>query len=393
MAGKRIKWGRIIAASAALAIVVSIVLALLPSPLKVEVGQVERGPMRVTIDEEGETRARDRFVISAPIGGRVERIKLDDGDSVRKGDVVAVINPTPLGPRESGELLAKLRAAEALSREANDSVARARAVHSQALRELERSEQLAANGVISVQALEHARNAERTSRNELDASRSRAEAAASDVAAARAALIALDTESEWPRSLRLLSPVNGKVLRVVEKSERVVTPGTPLIVLGDPSRMEVVVDLLTTDAVKVAPGATVLLENWGGEEALQARVRLVEASAFTKVSALGVEEQRVNVIADFLKPAPMLGDGFRLEARIVIWESRDTLKVPASAVFRHGEGWSLFLVEDGRAKRCDITAGHRNALEVEVLGGIEESAHVVLHPSNQLSDGADVEPR
>jgi HlyD family secretion protein len=187
--------------------------------------------------------------------------------------------------------------------------------------------------------------------------------------------------------------VRGRVLRVIEKSERVVTSGTPIVVVGDPSKLEVVVDLLSTDAVKVRPGTAMLLENWGGEAAIRARVRTVEPSAFTKVSALGIEEQRANVVADFVDPPAPLGDGYRVEARIIIWEAESVLKVPSSALFRHGDGWSVFVVESGNAVRREVEIGHRSQFEAEVLKGIEEGAQVVLHPTNQISDGSRVESR
>ena len=171
------------------------------------------------------------------------------------------------------------------------------------------------------------------------------------------------------------------------------TSGTPIITVGDPRKLEVVVDLLSTDAVKVKPGAPVLLENWGGEAPIRARVRIVEPSAFTKVSALGIEEQRTNVVADFVDPPGLLGDGYRVEARIIIWEAESVLKVPSSALFRHGDGWSVFVVESGKAVRREVEIGHRSQFEAEMLKGIEEGAQLVLHPTNQISDGSPLEAR
>jgi HlyD family secretion protein len=287
-----------------------------------------------------------------------------------------------------------VQSAEALKREADERVEQARSDYEQASRERERAERLAKDGLVSTQSLEQAKNAEATSANELEAARFKAQAAASDVKVARAGLIAIDSErKDAARLVRLRSPVGGRVLRVVEKSERVVAVGTPIIVLGDPNKLEVVVDVLSTDAVKVRPGAIVLLEDWGGEAALRARVRTVECSAFTKVSALGIEEQRVNIVADFVDPPGQLGDGYRVEARIIIWESKAALKVPSSALFRHGDGWSVFVIEEGRARRREVETGHRSQFEVEILGGIEEGNHIILHPPNQIADGAGVEVR
>jgi HlyD family secretion protein len=299
----------------------------------------------------------------------------------------------PLDQRERAELEARVQTAEALKRSADESVAHARADHQQAARDLRRAENLIEGGIISRQSLELARNAESIARSELEASRFKAEAADSETKVAKAGLIAIESERGAGKIVTLRSPVRGRVLRVIEKSERVVAAGAPIITLGDPGRIEVVVDLLSTDAVKVKPGAAVLLENWGGEAPLRARVRTVEPSAFTKISALGIEEQRTNVVADFVDAPGPLGDGYRVEARIFIWEADSVLKVPASALFRYGEGWSVFVVEGGRATRRQVVLGHRSQFEAEVLSGIEEGTSVILHPTNQIKDGSRVEKR
>lgn len=193
-----------------------------------------------------------------------------------------------------------------------------------------------------------------------------------------------------PQSAVVRSPVNGLVLRVLEENERVVTAGTPLLEVSNTSKVEVVADVLSTDAVKIRPGTPVLVEEWGGEGPLRARVRLIEPSAFTKVSALGVEEQRVNVVADFVDAVVTLGDGYRVETRFVTWEG-EALKVPAGALFRRGDEWSVFLVERGRAVCRDVETGQRNESEVEIKGGLRQGDEVVLHPANDLEDGARVE--
>ena len=371
-----------------------LVIALLPSPIKVEVARAGRGPLRVSVDEEGEARAHDRFVVAAPVAGRLTRVELHDGDKVSRGEVVASISPLPLDERERQEVIARVQAAENLNHEADERVAHAHADYEQARRERERAERLARDGLVSLQSLEQAQNAEATCANELEAAKYNAGAAASQVKVARAGLVAIETErGNALRIVKLVSPVSGRVLRVIEKSERVVTAGTPLIVFGDPGKLEVVVDLLSTDAVKVKAGMPVLLEGWGGEQEIRARVRVVEASAFTKVSALGIEEQRVNIVADFVDPTGPLGDGYRLEARVIIWECENVLKIPLSALFRHGESWSVFIVEDGIARRRDVEIGHRSQFEAEILGGLEERTAVILHPSNQIEDGAAVEAR
>ncbi|HXU07683.1 MAG TPA: efflux RND transporter periplasmic adaptor subunit [Blastocatellia bacterium] len=388
------KLTRIVYYLVALSIVALIVVAFLPSPIKVETARITRGPLQVTVDEEGEARAHDRFVVASPIAGRLTRVELHDGDPVLLNQVVAVINPLPIDQRERAEITARVQSAEALKQSADETVEHARADHEQAKRDLRRAENLVEGGVISRQSLEQARNAETISKNELEAARFKAQAAASEVNVAKAGLIAIESGQRGAnRIVTLRSPVRGRVLRVIEKSERVVTSGTPIVVVGDPRKLEVVVDLLSTDAVKVRPGAAMLLENWGGEAPIRARVRTVEPSAFTKVSALGIEEQRTNIVADFVDPPGPLGDGYRVEARIVIWEADGVLKIPSSALFRHGDGWSCFVVENGKAIRRDVEIGHRSQFEAEVLSGINEGAPIIVHPTNQIGDGAKVENR
>jgi HlyD family secretion protein len=377
-----------------LSVVALIVIAFLPSPIKVEAARVTRRPLRVTIDEEGEARAHDRFVVAAPIAGRLSRVELHDGDPVSLNQVVAVINPVPIDQREHAEIKARVQSAEALKRGADEAVEHARADHEQAERDLRRAENLVEGGVISRQSLEQARNAETISKNELEAARFRAQAAASDVNVAKAGLIAIESEQGGASKLvTLRSPVRGRVLRVIEKSERVVTSGTPIITIGDPGKLEIVVDLLSTDAVKVKPGAAMVLENWGGESSILARVRTVEPSAFTKVSALGIEEQRTNIVADFVDPPGPLGDGYRVEARIIIWEAEAVLTIPSSALFRRGEGWCVFVVENGKASRREVEIGHRSQFDAEVVSGLDEGSAVIVHPTNQIDDGAKVENR
>jgi HlyD family secretion protein len=388
------KLTRIVYLIVALGVVAVIVVAFLPSPTRVEMAYVTRGVLRVTIDEEGEARAHDRFVVAAPIAGRLTRVELHDGDPVSLNQIVAVINPLPIDQREHAEITARVQSAEALKRSADEAVEHARADHEQAKRDLRRAEELVEGGIVSRQSLEQARNAETIGKNELESARFKAQAAASEVNVAKAGLIAIESEqSGGGRTVSLRSPVRGRVLRVIEKSERVVTSGTPLISVGDPRKLEVVVDLLSTDAVKVRPGAAMLLENWGGEASIRARVRTVEPSAFTKVSALGIEEQRTNIVADFVDPPGPLGDGYRVEARIIIWEAEGVLKIASSALFRHGDGWSVFVVENGKALRREVEIGHRSEFEAEVRSGIQEGAAVIVHPTNQISDGIRVEKR
>ena len=361
-------------------------ILLRPTPVLVEVTKATRGPMRVTIDEDGETRAHDRFVIAAPIPGRMLRVDLEEGDAVSENQIVAKIEPLPLNQQQREEVLGRIETAEAGKRQADARAEHARHDYEQARRDLQRAEQLGRGKVISAQALEEARNVEITGAEELRAAQFSAAAAAAEVKVARAGLVGI---GDGPRHkiIDLRSPVAGRVLRVIEKSERIVQAGSPVVVLGDPGKIEIVTDVLTTDAVNIKPGAAVFLEGWGGNHPLQAKVRLVEPSGFTKISALGVEEKRVNVIADFIDPPDGLGDGYRVEARIVTWEASDVLKIPGSATFRDRDGWSAFVLDRGRTRRRTVQIGHRNQAEAEIMGGIAAGEQVVLYPSNQLHDG------
>jgi HlyD family secretion protein len=368
-----------------------LILVLRPDPVEVDVAIARRGPLQVTVDEDGETRAHDRFVISAPMAGRVARIDLHEGDPVEPGQIVAEMFPLPLSAREREEQLAHIAAFEAQQQQREERVRHAESDHTQTQRERNRLETLWRRGIVSEQQVEQARILETTARNELEEARSLVRVAIAEVAAARAALLAIDAgPAAQNPAVPLRAPVAGKVLRIAESSERVVAPGTPLVTLGDPGALEVVVDVLSSEAVKIAPGMPVVLEGWGGDRPLQARVRVVEPYAFTKVSALGVDEQRVNVVADFVDPPGLVGDGYRVDARIVLWNGDDVLKVPASALFRHGEGWSAFVVESGRARRRAVAVGHRGALEIEVAAGLGEGEVVVRHPSNDVDDGVRV---
>ena len=358
-----------------------------PDPVVVEATTVARGALLVTADEDGETRAHDRYVISAAVAGRVSRIELHEGDAVQSGQVVAQLWPVPLSTRERDEQLARIAAAEALVREAQQRIRHAAADYEQAGRERVRIDRLVKDGFIPPQAAEQARVLESTSANELEAARFRERSTEADAEAARAALPAVDGAHGAPaNALAVISPIDGKVLRIPDKSERVVIAGAPLLEVGDPTQLEVVIDLPSTEAVKVTPGMAVLLEGWGGDHPVHARVRNVEPLAFTKVSALGVEEQRVNVIADFVDPPGPLGDAYRVEARVVLWSGNDVLKVPVSALFRRGETWNVFVIDGGRARLREVEVGHRGALEVEIIKGLSVGERIVRHPSNDVED-------
>lgn len=381
-----------------LLIVTGMVVALLtmwlrPDPLRVNVAKASHGPMSVTVDGEGKTRVRDRYIVAAPVAGRLRRINLRRGDKVVERQVIAEIEPLPLAPldpRQHAEAVGRVRAAEDAKAEVDQMVDRYKASYEQARRDLKRSQNLARDGVVSQQEVEAAETATATALREYEALKSRAEKAAHDVEVARAALLAIN-RSPASAAVKVQAPTGGRVLQVLEESERVVSPGTPLVELSNPSRLEVVIELLSTDAVQVRTGATVFVENWGGPKTLEARVRLIEPSAFTKVSALGVEEQRVNVIADFAETETSLGDGYRVEGRVVVWEATEVLRVPVSALFRRGGNWSLFHVENGIAEVKDVEIGHLTSSEAEVISGLEEGAEVIAHPSKDISNGARVE--
>lgn len=381
---------RILITVLALGVGVVVWIMLRPARVLVETAKATRGPMRVTVDEDGETRAHDRFVIAAPIPGRMMRVELEEGDSVHENQVVAMIEPLPLNQQQREEVLGRVESSEAAKRQADARAEHAREDYGQSRRDRTRAEQLAKEKVISAQALEQARNAEVTSAHELQAARFTALAAASDVKVARAGLVGIGDKTKPAKVISLHAPIAGRVLRIVEKSERVVQAGAPVVVLGDPGKIEIVTDVLTTDAVNIKPGATVFLEGWGGDHPLRARVRLVEPAGFTKISALGVEEKRVNVIADFSDPPDGLGDGYRVETRIVTWENAGVLKIPVSAAFRERDGWSVFVVDKNKARRRSVQIGHRNQTEAEILNGVSAGEGVILHPSNQLSEGVRV---
>ncbi|MGE5278663.1 MAG: efflux RND transporter periplasmic adaptor subunit [Acidobacteriota bacterium] len=373
-------------AAAALALLAGTAYLLRPSPVSCEVGRVVRGDLRVTVEEEGKTRIRDRYIISAPAAGRLLRVDLKEGDPVKEGDVVARLEPLPLDERTRAEARARLQAAEAAKRAADARVLQVGESLEQARRNHKRADELAAQGLRSPEEREQMELSEATFAKELEAARFAARAAAYQAEAARATLLA---DQPGGAAIAMRSPVTGRVLRVVQESERSVLAGSPVLEVGDPANLEIVIDLLSTDAVNVKPGAPVEIDGGEGRK-LRAHVRLVEPSAFTKISALGVEEQRVNVIGDFDGPPGRLGDAFRVEAAITLWRGKGVLKVPASALFRRGDAWSVFAVDRGRARRRDVEIGHRNAAEAEVLRGLAEGETVILHPGDRVEDGVRV---
>jgi HlyD family secretion protein len=373
-------------------------VALWPKSVAVELGVVSRGPLMVTADEEGMTRVRDRFVVSSPVAGRVLRIELEPGDTVTRGQIVAHVRaetPPLLDERTRAEAQAAIESARAALGRARAEEQRARATLAQLQRELTRIRELAQNRVVSAQELE-AREAEANVAEEsVNAAVFAVQAATSALQGAQARL-APPTRDAAGRVVSVTAPADGVVLKRLRESESVVPPGDPLIEIGDPHRLEIVVDLLSTDAVRVRRGARAIIEQWGGEQQLEARVRRIEPSGFTKISALGVEEQRVNVVLDFVDPAAAwaaLGDAYRVEVRIVIWEAAAVLKVPTSALFRLAEKWAVYTVEEGRARRVIVELGHQTGQEAEVVSGVAEGVPVILHPVDTLAEGARVKEK
>ena len=379
---------RVIAAVIAVAVLALAVLWLRPAPVPVETARVRRGPLRVTVDAEGMTRVRQRYEVTSPITGRLARLALSEGDSVRAGAVVARIDPTLLDPRGRELAAAELRAAEDAASQARAEMAQARTRAEQAARDLARARQLASARIMAPSDLEGAESIERTRAAELSAATYRVQQLEHDIERARAALE--EPGARGTKSLQLRAPASGRVLRIVERDERVVPAGTPVMEIGDPHDLELVVDVLSTDAVRVAPGDSMLIDAWGGDTTLIARVRRVEPSAFTKTSALGIDEQRVNIIGDIANPPPALGDHYRVEARIVVWNAPDVLTVPIGALFRAGDEWSVFVVERGRARRRTVAIGHRGANATEVRAGLTSGEVVILHPSDRIEEGARV---
>jgi HlyD family secretion protein len=409
-----------------LAIVAGLVYAFLPTPVEADLVSIDRGTLRVTVDEDGKTRIREKYVVSAPLNGRILRISMDPGDKVVAGKTLLTMieprDPELLDARSVAQAEARVQAAEAVLRRTEPDLEKFRHLQGQAEADLTRKRGARAQNAISESELDDAEFLYRQRSEELRSAKLAQEIAKFELQQAEAALIRSKprVESEPPPAtsdvaegngnsgdppkqngsngwnLPIYSPIDGHVLRVLQESAAVVTPGTPLVELGDPNDLEVEIDVLSRDAVKIKPGDPVLLEHWGGGHALNGQVRVVEPSGFTKISTLGVEEQRVYVIVDLTDPVEersSLGDGFRVEARVVIDEARDALIVPTSALFRVADQPAVFQVVDGVVRQQPVKIGRQNGLEAEVLDGLKEGDTVVLHPSDQIEAGVKVRQR
>jgi HlyD family secretion protein len=391
-------WRRRLPLVGGVLLVALIVAGLWPRGVPVEVATVTRGPLVVTVDEEGMTRVKNRYVVSAPVAGQLRRIDWKAGAPVEAGKTVIAVLETGgadfLDARSQAQAEARVHATEAAREAALAQRARAGAAAKMFSADYERLKELFGKKVLSQQ--------------EFDAAQMRADTAAQDARAAEFSLKVAEYELEQARALLvrgkgggsaeplvITSPVGGKILRVFQESERMVPAGFSLVEVGDPTDLEVRIEVLSRDGVAIRPGARVLLERWGGAEPLVARVRLVEPSAFTKISALGVEEQRVYVVADFVDPIerrPTLGDSYRVEARVVTWENASALRAPAGALFQRGGAWQAFVLDGAHARLHSVKVGRGNGVETEVLEGLREADRVVVYPGDKVADGTRVVP-
>ena len=375
-----------------LGIIGAIVYAWIPKPVPVDIGSARRVALDVEVAENGQTRVRDRFIVSAPINGTLGRIELDPGAKVTAGSVIARIDPpspTLLDERTRGELAARLDAAIAHQQRAATAVARARLSREAAQRESVRARALYEGGAIAYGRRDQIEVAEQLAIRDLAAAETERASAAAEAQAIRAQL-GMTTAGRQASAVSVTAPIAGHVLRVVRDSAGPVAAGQPLVELGDLDELEVVVDVLSTDAARIRPGMPVSIEAWGGDAPLAGEVKRVEPSAFTRISALGVEEQRVNVIVRITARPPQLGDGFRVEARIFTWRGTNVLSIPSSAMFRDRAQWAVYVIERGRARLRHIELGHRGRLDVEIVRGLSDGEHVVLHPGDRVRDGVKV---
>ncbi len=391
-------WRRRLPLLGGLLLVVLIVVGLWPRAVPVEAAKVTRGPLVVTVDEEGMTRVKNRYLVSAPVAGQLRRIDWKAGAVVEAGKTVLAVLETSgadfLDARSQAQAEARVRAAEAAREAALAQRERAAATAKMFAADFERLKQLFAQKVLSAQ--------------EFDSAQMRTATAAQDERAAEFGLKVAEFELQQARALLvrggpggsaeplvITSPVNGRILRVFQESARVVPGGFSLLEVGDPTDLEVRIEVLSRDGVAIRPGARVILEQWGGTEPLAARVRLVEPSAFTKISALGVEEQRVYVVADFTDPLekrPTLGDSYRVEARIVTWENASAVRAPAGALFQRQGAWQTFVIDGGRARLQTVHSGRSNGIETEISEGLRENDSVVVYPGDKVADGTRVAP-
>jgi HlyD family secretion protein len=355
----------------------------------------------VTVEEEGKTRVKDRFVLSAPVAGFMRRIKLDVGDRVQKGETLVELEPLKsnlLDPRSRATAEAAVSSAKAALKVEEERVRAAEADADYTRKNLERIKKLYEGGYVAKDVLEQAETGTKRAEANLLSAEAAVKVARFDLDRALTALrhSAAEETRIQGKIVTIQAPVNGSVLKIYRESEGVVQSGEPLIDIGDPKNLEVKVEVLSADAVKIKPGTSVLFERWGGNSTLSGMVRVVEPAGFTKISSLGVEEQRVLVIVDITSPdqnEQSLGDGYRLEASFIIWEGKNVLQVPASALFRKQEGWAVFVVKNNKALKREVKVGQRTGLAAEILSGLTEGDVVISHPDNSIEEGTRVRPR
>ena len=368
---------------------------LQPRPAMVEAVAVARGSLRVSIIEEGRTRVRDRYIISAPVGGHLRRTDLKVGDPVGAGQQILWLDPLPspvLDSRSRAEIQARIGAAEAAVETAREQAELAETELKFQETELARVRQLVSGGTIPREQLDQAETAEQKAAAALRSARFQVEVSRHELEASRAALrySAAQENSSPAETVILRAPVAGRILKVIQENESVVIAAEPLLEIGNPAALEVEVEILSSDAVVIAAGSRVLLERWGGDAPLEARVRRIEPVAFTKISALGVEEQRVLAILEIISPPEVwrsLGDGYRVEARFVIWEGEDVLQVPNTALFRVGNDWAVFRIQNEQAMLQRVVVGQRSALYSQVLDGLAEGDEIIAHPGEGIEAG------
>jgi len=382
-------------------VISAIVYGFMPKPVSVDLVKVSREPLKVTVEEEGRTRVKDRFVVSAPVAGFMRRIQFDVGDRVQKGQSLVELEPLKsnlLDPRSHAAAQAAVSSAEASLKVEEERAKAAAADADYARKNLERIKKLHEGGYVAKDALEQAETGAKRAGANLLSAEAAVKVARFELDRVHTALrhSAAENTRIQGKIVTIQSPVNGSVLKIYRESEGVVQSGEPVIDIGDPERLEVKVEVLSADAVKIKPGMSVLFERWGGNSTLSGRVRVVEPAGFTKISSLGVEEQRVLVIVDLTssdKSEKSLGDGYRLEASFIIWEGKDILQVPASALFRNQEGWAIFVVKNNRALKREVRVGQRTGLVAEVLSGLTEGEEVISHPDNSIEDRTRVRSR
>jgi len=381
------------------AVVIAVMLGFRSAPVSVDVAAASRGPLQVSIEEEGKTRVIDRYLISAPVAAYAGRIELKVGSAVHKGQTLVQLEPLPsavLDPRSRAEAQARVEAGEDALQAARENVRAAKASAELANTELQRIKRLRKDNLASADQEDRAQAAASSADATLRSARFAVEVAGHDLEAAKTALKYSGTKANSVEPLLITSPVDGNVLKIPRESEGVVAAGQALIEVGDPRSLEIEVEVLSADAVRIKPGMQVLFERWGGDEPLLGVVRTVEPVGFTKVSALGVEEQRVLVISDITSSPDewrQLGDAYRVEASFILWHEENVLQIPASALFRYDHGWAVFVLRDDRAQRHVVKIGQRNGLNAQVIDGITEGEQVIAHPDDSIDDGVSVKLR